>query len=88
LRSTSGTDPITRRRIRLRETCKDLVSAQIALGRLLGQAQSGKEPESGATVAQLLEMYMRSPSGTYRRARGLRAMSVAPYGRGSGTLGA
>jgi integrase len=53
-----GTDPITRRRIRLRETCKDLVSAQITLGKLLAQAQSGKEPESGATVAQLLDLYM------------------------------
>ena len=53
-----GTDPITRRRIRLRETCKDLVSAQIMLGKLLAQAQSGKEPESGATVAQLLDLYM------------------------------
>src|SRR5579863_8476234 len=53
-----GTDPITRRRIRLRGTCKDLVSAQIALGKLLGQAQSGTEPESGATVAQLLDLYM------------------------------
>jgi hypothetical protein len=30
-----GTDPITRRRIRLRETSKDLVSAQITLGKLL-----------------------------------------------------
>lgn len=28
------------------------------LGKLLGQAQSGKEPESGATVAQLLDLYM------------------------------
>jgi integrase len=53
-----GADPITRRRIRLQETCKDLVSAQIMLGKLLAQAQSGKEPESGATVAQLLDLYM------------------------------
>ena len=46
-----GTDPITRRRIRLRETCKDRVSAQITHGKLLGQAQSGKEPESGSALA-------------------------------------
>ena len=31
--------------------------AQIALGRLLDQAQAGKEPESGATVAQLIDQY-------------------------------
>ena len=30
-----GTDPITRRRIRLRESCKYLVAAQITLGKLL-----------------------------------------------------
>jgi integrase len=53
-----GTDPITRRRIRLRETCKDLVAAQITLGKLLAQAQAGKEPESGATVGQLLDLYL------------------------------
>jgi integrase len=53
-----GTDPITRRRVYLRETAKDLTKAQIALGKLLEQALAGKEPESGATVRQLLEQYM------------------------------
>lgn len=53
-----GVDPITRRKVYLRETAKDLVKAQIVLGKLLAQAQAGKEPESGATVGQLLDAYV------------------------------
>src|ERR1700753_559223 len=34
-----GTDPITRKRVYLRETAKDPVQAQIVLGRLLQRAQ-------------------------------------------------
>jgi integrase len=54
----AGTDPITRRPVYLRETAKDLVKAQIVLGKLLERAQACKEPESGATVGQLLDQYM------------------------------
>jgi integrase len=53
-----GTDPITRKRVYLRETVKGSTEAQITLGRLLAKAQAGKEPESGATVGQLLDLYM------------------------------
>ncbi len=53
-----GRDPITRRQIYLRRTAKDLLQAQITLGKLLEQAQAGKEPESDATVGQLLGQYM------------------------------
>jgi integrase len=53
-----GIDPITRKRVYMRETAKDSVQAQIALGRLLERAQAGKEPESGATVGQLLDLYL------------------------------
>lgn len=52
-----GQDPLTGKRLRLRETCKDDTLAQIALGKLLEQALAGREPESGATVAKLLEAY-------------------------------
>ncbi len=52
-----GIDQITRRRIYLRDTAKTMTDAQIVLGRLLEQAQAGKEPESGATVAQLIDQY-------------------------------
>ncbi|MCW2933010.1 MAG: integrase family protein, partial [Actinomycetia bacterium] len=54
----AGTDPITKQRIRLRKTVKTEVEAQIALGKLLEQAMAGKEPESGATVNQLLDQYV------------------------------
>jgi integrase len=53
-----GRDPITRKRVYLRETAKDSAQAQIVLGKLLQRAQAGKEPESGATVGQLLDLYM------------------------------
>lgn len=53
-----GTDPLTGRRLRLRETRKDETAAQIALGKLLEQALAGQEPESGATVSQLLDQYV------------------------------
>src|SRR6516225_8548617 len=53
-----GSDPITRKRQYLRETARDSVQAQIVLGKLLARAQAGKEPESGATVGQLLDLYM------------------------------
>ena len=50
-----GIDPITRGRIYRRQTAKTLPQAQIVLGKLLEQAEAGKQPESGATVAQLLD---------------------------------
>jgi hypothetical protein len=53
-----GRDPITRRQVYLRRTSKTPIKAQITLGKLLEQAQAGKEPESDATVAQLLDQYM------------------------------
>jgi integrase len=53
----AGTDPLTGREIRFRQTCKTEVAAQIELGRLLEQVQAGRQPESGATVAQLLDQY-------------------------------
>jgi integrase len=53
-----GRDPITRRQVYLRRTARDLVQAQITLGKLLEQARAGKEPESDATVGQLLDQYM------------------------------
>jgi DNA-binding transcriptional regulator YhcF (GntR family) len=53
-----GTDPLTKRRIRFRKTCKDEVTARIELGRFLAQAQAGKQAESAATVGQLLDQYL------------------------------
>ena len=53
----AGTDPLTGRQIRLRRTCKTERAAQIELGRLLEQAAAGRQPETDATVAQLMDRY-------------------------------
>ena len=54
----AGTDPLTGREIRLRRTCKTERAAQIELGKLLEQAASGRQPETDATVAQLMDRYL------------------------------
>jgi hypothetical protein len=53
----AGTDPLTGRQIRLRKTCKTERAAQIELGRLLEQSAAGRQPETDATVAQLMDRY-------------------------------
>ena len=53
----AGTDPLTRRAIRLKATAKTEQQAQIKLGRLLKEASEGRTPESDATVAKLLDEY-------------------------------
>ena len=53
----AGVDPITQREIRLRATAKTEQQAYIELGRLLKQASEGRTPESGATMAKLLDEY-------------------------------
>jgi integrase len=53
----AGVDPLTRREIRLRETCKTERAAQIALGKLLEQAAVGQQPESNVIVATLMDEY-------------------------------
>jgi integrase len=53
----AGTDPLTGREIRLRRTCKTERAAQIELGKLLEQATDGRQPETDATVAKLMDRY-------------------------------
>jgi integrase len=53
----AGVDPLTRQEIRLRSTAKDELQAQIELGRLLKEASEGRTPETGATVATLMDEY-------------------------------
>jgi len=53
----AGTDPLTRRPIRLKSTVKTEQQAHIELGRLLKEASEGRTPESGATVAKLMDEY-------------------------------
>jgi hypothetical protein len=54
----AGTDPLTGREIRLRRTCKTERAAQIELGKLLEQADAGRQPETGATMAELMDRYL------------------------------
>ena len=51
-------DPLTGREIRFRKTRKTEVEAQIELGRLLELARAGRNPDSGVTVAELLDAYV------------------------------
>jgi hypothetical protein len=53
----AGRDPLTGREIRLRRTCKTERAAQIELGKLLEQADAGRQPETGATAAELMDKY-------------------------------
>ena len=46
---------MTARQIRLPKTCKTERAAQIELGRLLERAAAGRQPETDATVAQLVD---------------------------------
>jgi integrase len=48
---------LTGRQIRLRKTCKTERAAQIELGRVLEQSAAGRQPETDATVAQLMDRY-------------------------------
>jgi integrase len=54
----AGKDPLTGREIRFRKTRKTEVEAQIELGRLLALARAGRNPDSGVTVAELLDAYV------------------------------
>jgi integrase len=50
----AGTDPLTGRRLRHRQTVKAEEQAQILLGKLLAQVAGGRQPETGVTAAELL----------------------------------
>jgi hypothetical protein len=54
----AGTDPLTGREIRFRKTRRTEIEAQIELGRLLELARAGRNPDSGVTLAELLDAYV------------------------------
>jgi integrase len=54
----AGTDPLTGRRLRFRQTVKTEEQAHILLGKMLELVAEGKQPETGVTVAELLRQYM------------------------------
>ena len=54
----AGTDPVTGKARRLKETCPDEASAAAALGKLLAQAQSQQAPVRDATFGLVLDKYL------------------------------
>src|SRR5690349_13559249 len=54
----AGTDPVTGRPRRLRETCPDDAAAAATLGRLLNEADGGRFPDRAATLGQALGKYL------------------------------
>jgi integrase len=54
----AGTEPVTGKQRRLRETCPDEVTATAALGRLLKQTQSHQAPDRDATFGPVLDKYL------------------------------
>ena len=52
----AGTDPVTGRPRRLKETCPDEPTAAAALGRLLNEADGGRFPNRAATLDKYLEV--------------------------------
>ena len=54
----AGTDPLTGRRLRYRQTVRTKRQAQVVLGRLLEQAAEGRRPDTDVTVADVLTRYM------------------------------
>ena len=62
----AGTDPLTRRPIRLKATVGTEQQAHIELGRLLKEASEGRTPESDATVAKLQRAVTTGDGITHR----------------------
>jgi hypothetical protein len=54
----AGTDPVTGKPRRLKQTCPDEASAAAALGQLLGQADGDRFPDRQATLGQALDKYL------------------------------
>jgi hypothetical protein len=54
----AGTDPVTGRERRLRETCPDEPSAAAALARLLKEAEGHQAPERDALFGRVLDVYL------------------------------
>jgi integrase len=54
----AGTDPVTGKQRRLRETCPDEAAATATLGKLLKQAQSHQAPNRDATFGLVLDKYL------------------------------
>src|SRR5260370_4742987 len=58
----AGTDPLTGRRLRFRQTARTEEQARIVLGRLLEQASAMQRPDFSVTLAELLARDMQIAS--------------------------
>jgi integrase len=58
VRVYAGTDPVTGKQRRLRETCPDEAAATAALGTMLRQAQSHQVPNRDVTFGVVLDKYL------------------------------
>ena len=54
----AGTDPVTGKPRRLKQTCPDEAAAAAVLGQLLSQAGGGHFPNRQATLGQALDKYL------------------------------
>jgi integrase len=77
----AGTDPVTGKPRRLKQTCPDEASAAAALGKLLAQADGDHFPNREATLGQALAKYLEVADSRSRPGRRTRATSAAPSGR-------
>src|SRR5215471_5082509 len=80
----AGTDPVTGRQRRLRETCPDDATAAATLGRLLNEADGGRFPDRSATLGQALGKYLDVTDLERQPERRTRATFAAPSGLCSG----
>ena len=80
----AGTDPVTGKPRRLKQTCPDEAAAAAAFGRLLIQADGGRFPDREATLGQALGRYLEVTDlevSTKEAHEGYIATSAAPSGR-------
>jgi hypothetical protein len=77
----AGTDPVTGKPRRLKQTCPDEASAAAALGKLLAQADGDHFPNREATSARPSPSTWKSPTSKCPPGRRTRATSAAPSGQ-------
>jgi integrase len=56
----AGTDPVTGKPRRLKQTCPDEAAAAATLGKLLAQADGDRFPNREATLGQALSKYLEA----------------------------
>ena len=77
----AGTDPVTGKPRRLKQTCPDEASAAAVLGKLLAQADGDTSPTGKPPSARPSASTWKSPTSRYRPGRRTKATSAAPSGR-------